>query len=248
MNKKDRAILYGLAIGDGHISYRTRLKDGKYRYEQAELMLGHGPQQKRYLEWKAELLQKIFGGKLPKVSEKHYTSKTTGKTYLGYAAAKTAVYFRQMHRVLYSEDKKKIITDQVLSYLDDFSLALWFMDDGNIIHNTSKDGNITSIFFRITTQVTEEEADRIVLWLRTIYQIEAKKYLSKGKWDIGGGTSATLKLSEVIIDHIHPDLFYKFKSVAKLTICKSDRHPLVVMSAGDDIVRTVENTIGSVTP
>ena len=49
MNIKDRAILYGLAIGDGHISYRTRLKDGKYKYEQAELIVGHGEQQKGYI-------------------------------------------------------------------------------------------------------------------------------------------------------------------------------------------------------
>jgi hypothetical protein len=46
MNKEERAVLIGLVLGDGHISYRTRLKDGKYRYEQADIILGHCVAQK----------------------------------------------------------------------------------------------------------------------------------------------------------------------------------------------------------
>ena len=159
MNKKDRAILYGLAIGDGHISYRTRYKDGKYKYEQAELIIGHSPRQEGYINHKADLLHSTLGGKRPKVSHTQHTLKTTGKTYPSRRIAKTHKYFRQMHKVLYSNNNKKRITGQVLSYLDDHSLALWFMDDGSINHNKNKQGEVTSLNFSICTQVDEEQAD-----------------------------------------------------------------------------------------
>lgn len=241
MNKKDRAILYGLAIGDGHISYRNRLKDGKYVYEQAELIIGHSPAQSGYIKWKAEMLQKIFGGKELKVSNVSHTLKATGKTYQGLRVAKTNPYFRQMHKVLYKEGYKKL-TKQVLSYLDEFSLAILFMDDGHIGHNTSKDGAITSLHLNICLQLSEEEADLFVEWANQKYNLSLKKVSANGRWDIGGGTQATLNLCNLIVDHIHPNLFYKFKSVAKLVIRKSARHPNYYVE-GDDIVQTVKTTI-----
>ena len=155
MNRQDRATLYGLAIGDGHISYRTRLKDGKYRYEQAELIIGHGLQQTEYIEYKAELLHKIFGGNKPKVSTVFYVVKD--KKYEGRRVSKTNPYFRLMHGELYKEDKKKKITRKVLDYMNEQSLALWFMDDGSISSNKNNKGDITSLSLRICTQFSEEE-------------------------------------------------------------------------------------------
>lgn len=235
MNKKQRAILYGLAIGDGHISYRTRYKDGKYRYEQAELIVGHSPKQKEYIEYKADLIHSIFGGKRPKVSDTSHTLKATGKTYKGHRIAKTNKYFRQMHRVLYREDKKKSITGQVLSYCDANSLALWYMDDGSILANKNKRGEVTSLNFRICTQLSDpEEADFILEWLKDTFGIEAKKFLAKGKYDIGGATQATLTLVSVVQDYIHPSMSYKILPAMKFVFRKSAKHPN--FKVDDDIV------------
>lgn len=238
MNRKQRAILYGLAIGDGHISYRKRLKDGKYPYEQAELILGHGEKQKEYLEYKADLLHSIFGGNRPKVSEVYHTLKATNKTYKGYRVAKTNTYFRQMHRVLYRENKTKHITGQVLSYCDEVSLALWYMDDGSILANRNKAGEVTSLSFRICTQFSDkEEAQFVVDWLRESFGVEAKAFSSKGKWDIGGATQATLTLVAVVQDHIHPSMAYKILPAMKFVFRKSARHPN--FTVGDDIVQSL---------
>jgi len=238
MNKKDRAVLYGLAIGDGHISYRLRLKDGKYPYEHAELIIGHGPDQKDYLEYKANLILKVFGGNKPKISSVSHTLKATGKTYPGWRVAKTNPYFRQMHRVLYSDDKKKRITGQALSYLDANSLALWYMDDGSMNHNKNKQGEITSLNFSICTQLTDkEQADWIVEWLSTKFGIDAKTYLSKGKYDIGGATQATLSLVHTIQDHVIPSMMYKISPAMKFVFRKSAKHPN--FKVDDDIVRAL---------
>lgn len=240
MDKKDRAILYGLAIGDGHISYRNRLKDNKYPYEQAELIIGHSPKQQEYIEHKASLIHSILGGKRPKVSETKHTLKSTGKTYPSRRIAKTHKYFRQMHRVLYSHDRTKRITGQVLSYLDEHSLALWFMDDGSISHNKNKQGEVTSLTFSICTQLEDEEqADWIVDWLQSKFGIEAKKYMSKGKYNIGGATQATLVLVRTIQDFVIPSMFYKIAPAMKFVFRKSAKHPN--FKVDDDIVQTVGN-------
>lgn len=234
MNKKDRAILYGLAIGDGHISYRTRYKDGKYRYEQADLIIGHGPKQKEYIEYKADLILSIFGGKRPKVSKTKHTLNN-GKTYTGWRIAKTNRYFRQMHGVLYRQDRSKRITGQVLSYCDDKSLALWYMDDGSINQNKNKSGEITSLSFRICTQFTDEdEAKFVIEWLKDTFGIPAKYYLAKGKYDIGGGTQATLNLVSVIKDHVHKSMLYKIQPAFDFVFRKSAKHPN--FKVDDDIV------------
>lgn len=243
MNSKDRAILYGLAVGDGHISHRTRYKDQKYKYITSELILGHGPKQLMYLEYKANLIQKVLGGSLPKISKVRHTLKATGKTYEGYRVAKTAKYFRQMHRVLYTEDKKKRITGQVLSYMDNHSLALWYMDDGSIYSNRNKAGEITSLSFRICTQVPKDEAEWIVEWLNDKFGIKAKYFLTKksGKYDIGGATQATLCLVNAIQDYVEPSMMYKIAPAFKFVFRKSAHHPN--FKVDDDIVRSMGKPI-----
>jgi len=238
MDNKTRAILYGLAIGDGHISYRKRFKDGKYPYEHAELIIGHSPKQKDYIEHKADLIHKAFGGKRPKVSKTKHTLKATGKTYPSFRLVKTNPYFRQMHRVLYRENKTKKITGQVLSYCNAHSLALWFMDDGSMISNQNKNGETTSLSFRICTQfIDEDEAKFVVEWLKSTFGIEAKYFLSKGKYDIGGATQASLSLVSAIQDYILPSMFYKIAPAMKFVFRKSAKHPN--FRVDDDIVQSL---------
>lgn len=235
MNKQDRAFIYGVALGDGHVRHRTRLKDGKYRYEQSELCLGHSPKQKEYLQWKNERLHSIFGGSPIKIREVFH--KIGGSVYTGYQSSKTNKYFSQVHRNLYPTGKK-VVTRKVLNFLNEESLAIWFMDDGSISANHNKLGKVTSVSLRISTQFTEEEADVVVLWMKEVFGIQTKKFLAKGKWDIGANTKESIKFASIVLPYIHPQLFYKLKNVVKLMIPKSAEHPDEVSVVGDDIVQS----------
>lgn len=240
MNKEQKAILWGLVIGDGHVSYRTRYKDGKYRYEQAELIIGHSVKQRDYAEHKADLCHKVFGGKRPSVKDVSYYNKTTDKTYSGVRFAKTNPTLRLIHKELYV-NKRKRLTREILNECNDLTLALWYMDDGTILFNKNKDGEITSLNFRICTQFeTQEEADIVLDWLSNKFGIEAKKFISKGKFDIGGATSAALLLVSVIQQHVIPSMAYKILPAAQFVIRKSARHPR--FEVDEDIVRTVGNS------
>lgn len=242
MNKEERAILYGIAIGDGHISYRTRLKDGKYRYEQAELIVGHSVKQEQYIQHKADLLHKIFGGKRPKVSVVYHNVNST--IYEGRRIAKTNPYFRQMHKILYKENKQKFINQEVLDKLDEMSLALWFMDDGSVSYNTNKQNNVTSLSLRICTQFSEEEGQLVCNWLKEKYNIVFKYYKAKDRYDIGCNTKEAIEFIDLIFDHLHNSMFYKIKPLARLIIRKSARH--LHFDVGEDIVQSVKNKINSV--
>ena len=87
MNNKTRAVLYGMAIGDGSISYRTRLKDGKYKYIESALTIAHGPKQKEYLEYKRDLIHSLMGG--VKINIRKNTHKIGDKEYNTYSFGKT---------------------------------------------------------------------------------------------------------------------------------------------------------------
>lgn len=241
MNKEQKAILWGLVIGDGHISNRTRFKDGKYRYEQAELIIAHSPKQRDYAEHKAKLCHSLFGGNKPTLKEVTYNNKTVGKVYSGVRWAKTNPYLRLVHKELYL-DKRKRLTKAILDECNEVTLALWYMDDGTIMHNKNKEGEVTSLGFRICTQFeTQDEADLVLNWLSNKFGIDAKKFSSKGKWDIGGATTTTLLLVSVIQQHIIPSMAYKILPAAQFVIRKSAKHPRFTVD--EDIVRTIGKPI-----
>lgn len=222
MNKRDRGILYGLALGDGclHISKDQSPKT-------ARLVIGHGPKQLEYLEEKKRLLHSTLGGKPPSLYTYRSKNKKTGKVYTNHQLYKNHKYFRQMHRVLYSTGKKKI-TEKVLGYLTDYSLALLFMDDGSGKVLKNKVGIPTSATTRIATYCTEEEALLWRKWFEDKYSISPKFDVDKRSLPLGYSlrfnTTASKELVSIIAPYIVPCLKYKIQHIDKY-MPKSARHP-----------------------
>lgn len=200
-----------MAIGDGHLSVRQRFtKDKfgipKYAYIASELVIGHSPKQAEYIAHKAGLIHSVIGGKTPTIST--CTHKIGDKEYKTLRIAKSSPYFRQMHRVLYPLNTKTY-TEQLLSYLDAHSLALWYMDDGSRYCNKNADGKITSIRSSLSTQCSKEEAELIIDWLWNKFKLEAKLRPSKGRFDIGFNTAPSHILNEIIKPYVVPSMAYK---------------------------------------
>jgi len=230
MNTEHRGILYGLVLGDGHISIRQRLgkdKHGtpKYEYTNCELVFAHSPKQKEYIEHKRELLVSVLGGAHPKISTVK-SKLSNGKTYPGLRLAKSDTYFRQMHRVIYPTGKK-VFSDTVLDYLTAHSLALWYMDDGSMRCNRNRHGAISSCFADLTTHCSEEEAVRIVRWLGEKWGIDAKVRpdAPRGVFNIGFNTRGCHQLADVIWPYIIPSMQYKFQYLEDFEARTSARDP-----------------------
>lgn len=212
MNSKDRGVLYGLAIGDGGIYIIP-----SQAATTARLIIGHGPKQIDYLNYKADLLHSVLGGKRPSVYEYTSKNKTTNKTYVNHQLYKNDAYFRQMHRVLYPTGKK-VYTEQLLSYLTDHSLALWYMDDGSAKRFTSKDGaNYTGSNTRLSTYCSKEEAELLRDWFEHKYQITPKFDVDKrnGKFSLRFNTAESNIFTDIVYPYVVPSLSYKVEHVVK---------------------------------
>ena len=225
MNKEYRGILYGMSLGDGGI-YITKDQSVKT----ARMVIGHSPKQRGYLEYKANLLLKIFGGKPTKINEYQSFNKTSEKTYTNLQICRTEKYFRQMHRVLYKTGTK-VFTKQVLDYLTDEGLALWYMDDGSAAICKNKSGNICGCMTRIATYCSLEEAEIIKDWFKSKYEIDVKFDLDKrnNKISIRMNTKDSKIFVQIVKPYIHESMKYKLSHVGDY----ETRVPIPLIRGGD---------------
>lgn len=205
MNKRDRAILYGMAAGDGCLYIQE---------PSARLVIGHGPKQLEYLEWKANKLHSIFGGKPVKVYTYQSLNKQVGKVYTNHQIAKTHNYFRQMHRMMRATGERKY-TREWLDFLDDAGLAIWYMDDGAGTICKNKQGKISGCMTRISTYCSEEEALILRKWFEDKYNISPKFDVDKrnNKYSLRFNTQESRRFVEIVSPHVIPCMRYKVEHV-----------------------------------
>jgi recombination protein RecA len=212
MNARKRGILYGMAIGDGCISLNKSAKD-----DTARLIIGHGPMQLAYLKDKARLLHSILGGKeIPIYTHKSY-NHSTQKEYTNHQLYRNEAYFRQMHRVMYPQGKK-LFTEQLLSYLTDYSLALWYMDDGSgTISKNAKTKAPCGCMTRISTYCSKYEAELLKEWFLDKYKIEPKFDVDKrsNKYSLRFNTNDSRTFVSVVAPYVFPSMKYKLAHVDK---------------------------------
>ena len=199
-------VVAGAAVGDGHL----RLTGSKMR---GRLSMNHGMAQLDYLNYKDQLLgdlvatpprfQPVLPGQFSKVGTYHLSTLSRPHIAL-------------LHDELYLEGRKTISADY-LEHLDELGLALWYLDDGSLLHGESsgtlKDGsrafypNSRSIFNVQGSNVAE--AHLILKWLGE-------------EWGIEGGVSdnakgpvvwltlpGTRRLHEIIASFVPPKMQYK---------------------------------------
>ena len=147
LTKYDIAILLGLLLGNGYI-------DSK-----GQIHIKHSKKQKEYCEFKAKLVHSICGGSNIKIKE---SINGTNKF------KKQSKRFQQIRKLLYSENKKTI-NNEILNLIQPISIALWWMDKGNVI----KSADSFTLKFFINRSL--EESKLIQNYFLSTYNI---------KWDI----------------------------------------------------------------
>lgn len=209
MNKNDRAALIGMLLGDGSLRLHSYIKKDGKESQYVEMQITHCERQREYLEHKAKRLTNILGGKHVKVKE--YNSKTKFSSGKIYKVHKCDSYFRQVHRWLYSRDRKKYFTRKVLDFLTPEGIAYWYMDDGGLSKTKNKRW---SCEMRISTYFSEQEADVFIQYFHDVWGITAKKRLSKkhGTYYMCFNTKESVKFEALISPYILPMFNYKLPS------------------------------------
>lgn len=214
MDKKKRAVIVGMAIGDGYVQVRTRERQG-YKYESRSMRVVHGASQRAYCEFKAKRLGWALGGRQINVYE---IRNGPGGRYKGYHFTVSHRYFGQVRRWLYPNGQKTF-TDRVLDMLNPEGLAYWYLDDGHARKNVNKDGWVSSVATDIATMCSEQEARLIVDWFDREYGIPWKVRCMKGRPEkhaffVQCNTKASHEFASVIGPYVPECMKYKLAHVA----------------------------------
>ena len=114
-------IIVGMLMGDASIVKK---------YPRT-LVLSTGSKDREYFDFKCRILQSL-GFKMNKVRELH-TRLKNGKEYLGYIVDFTDDQFEWFYQKYYGGGKRHI-NPLLLRHLNMPGLAIWYMDDGNLIN------------------------------------------------------------------------------------------------------------------
>jgi len=188
--ERQRSIVVGCVLGDACLHPNWSSTNYTLKITRSE-------KQKAYIDWQHEQL-KPFVLTAPRWYEKthSYTLRTISHSDL------TSLY-----REFYPEGKK-ILPDRIKEYIQDpLTLALWFMDDGNVKLNHGAIGG-----YNINTQsFTEEENDTIAQCFVDLFGIQARVERNKGYFRIGIYASKSRSIfREMIQAHVIPSMQYKF--------------------------------------
>lgn len=201
LSKEQKRLLIALLIGDGTISSNYVFK------------LSHSVDQREYLEWKVSLLNKL---KIKNNGIKEYISSC------GYNIGKGVLYsqmslnstIKALRRSVYIP--KKTFTRNLLNWLDEQGLAIWFMDDGfiNINESEQRNGSIQRNI-RISTCVDEEICNMIIQYFKERWDIEFRPFLEKSKlFSIATRTNEDsdkfIKIVKPYVEQV-PSLLYKIR-------------------------------------
>jgi len=115
VTKHQMEILIGCILGDGYIHPR------------GQIQIAQGIKYLPYLNWKYEELRSLAYGP-PK--EVRRFDKRFNKTYVG-ARFWSRQYFRPLRKIFYPNGKK-IVPKEISKFFTGLSLAVWYMDDGNL--------------------------------------------------------------------------------------------------------------------
>lgn len=200
LSKEQKSLLVALLIGDGTISSNYVFK------------LSHSTLQREYLEWKVGLLNK-YGIKNNGVKE--YISKcgyNTGKSVL-YSQMSLIPTIKALRRSVYTP--KKTITRKLLEWLNPLGLAIWYMDDGCINVNTSKQRSSIQHTIKIATCVDDDTIKTIINYFDEVWGIHFRPF-KEGKNTYSIASSSELdceKFIKIVKPYIEqvPSFLYKIR-------------------------------------
>lgn len=203
MNKRQKAILLGMILGDGYLQ-----KTGK---KNARVRLEHSIKQEEYLVWKGSQFPDFFQGKPKKLTRFNPVYKKIYTYYRWQSNASPEIgIFRQK---FYDDNRNRKIIPRELPelFVNSLSLAVWFMDDGYFYQRDK-------IAYIYIPKYTSEEIGILRRTLRNNFFLVPKiKIKKEGNPVFIFSVSETQKLISLIKPFIIPSMEYKISSFDPLS-------------------------------
>lgn len=202
-------------LGDGNLS-RTH---NSFRYSETHA-LKHEEYTNAVIFWLGEC------GISTRLTESGYG------TTMKWATSKTYKYLSTMRDKWYPNGIKRIPKD--LNWIDDFSIAKWFMDDGSLVHSEKQKDRIHFA----TNSFTEDECYRLAQKLFEMYSVSTAVYFSKG-WNIRvnyGPNGEIHNLWNAISPYLIPCMRYKLPQEYRT-------QPYLFFMTGKEVQETTNTTV-----
>lgn len=183
LTDRQEQILLGSLLGDGYLNHRA---DRNSQFQET-----HTVYQLEYLNWK----QKEMYPFVDKVTIGH---KKTQAQFRSKALPQLNFY-----RNVFYPNGKKIIPVEVLGWLDNLAVAVWYMDDGSI---TTKDATIRLA----TCNFHISNVGMLQGWLVAKYGILSYIRLTHGKYPVLAiQHQSNDKFLSIVEPHVIPSMRYK---------------------------------------
>ncbi|MFN8491408.1 MAG: hypothetical protein U0350_27670 [Caldilineaceae bacterium] len=156
---KGQGLILAMLIGDGY-AYG--------RYNKLLEFCHHLPQQ-GYAEWKMGLLQQYVHPSTSMFAKKHVPPQVCVRTPYHH---KINAAWKKLY-----QNGRKVITPEVLEKLEDIGVAIWYMDDGNVLWRTkTRHGNpakeVRACGVQLSTHsFSKDENELIAEWFLRKYNI-----------------------------------------------------------------------------
>ena len=188
-------VVFGMLLGDSSIYYDKRSGSNNICIQTSQ-----GEKQLDYLKMK----QSLFGEQFFKI----YKCKSGYCDNVVYKGCLSTDY--NISKAVLENcfiNNKKTITPAMLKYITPLSLAIWYMDDGNLKHKY--DSCSPSIIIS-TCGFSKNENELLIDMLRNNFGIECNLRREKNKyWSIYITTEGTKKFLKLITQYIPPCMRYK---------------------------------------
>lgn len=194
LNEYQKALIVGTILGDACLH-------DNWSKTNARLQIRHALAQKEYVLWKYEALKSLV-----LTEPQHY-----GRTNSVWFRTISHPEFTKLRQIFYREGKKIIPIDSIGEiFSNPLTIAVWFMDDGNV---KIVDGKVRG--YHLNTQSFTKEENEILAEAFSAFcdiHCTVEKNHSYYRLAIYREASRT-KFADLITGHIVPSMAYKISSI-----------------------------------
>lgn len=203
LTEREKSILIGLTLGDGHI----RKRRGKRTYPQ--MMIEQSVKHKEYVYWlKNELKNWLFNPNKPITTNRK--KNKNGKVYhsLSFQTICHPV-FNEIYEDFYKSGKKVLGRKTFEKYFTLMSLAVWVMDDGSLTGNCKRNMIATNNF-------SLEDVKFLRNFLKERFELKSwicrRTTTTEITWELAFDKKSSILISEMLQELVIESMKYKLLS------------------------------------
>lgn len=197
LTKKQREVIVGLMLGDGHLE--TVNKGQTYR-----LKIEQSVKHKAYVIWLKDIFKEWV--RQPVLIKKRLSPNGKIIYSAGFGTYSHGA-FRFYKQQFYTKDGRKKIPDKIKKWLSPLSLSIWFMDDGSWKSNNHR------TYVLHTDGYEKKDLVKIVKALEEKFRIKSSLHKQYENWRVYIQTDSAEQFRNLIKPHIITSMMYKLGNI-----------------------------------